>query len=56
VSGFERLKAFMKANADLPADAFADTFIEHLFNWSGKRPEKTLEDDLTLIVVDYQHG
>jgi len=56
IFGFERLKAFMKAHADLHADAFVDTFLEHLFNWSGKRPEKALEDDLTLIVVDYQHG
>ena len=46
----------MKAHAELPADEFADTFIEHLFNWSGKRTEKSLDDDLTLIVVDYQYG
>jgi serine phosphatase RsbU (regulator of sigma subunit) len=56
IFGFERLKAYLKEHADLPADEFADTFIEHLFNWSGKRTEKTLDDDLTLIVVDYQCG
>jgi serine phosphatase RsbU (regulator of sigma subunit) len=56
IFGFERLKAFMKAHAELPADEFADTFIEHLFNWSGKRTEKSLDDDLTLIVADYKHG
>jgi len=25
-----------------------------LFNWSGKPSEKALDDDLTLIVADYQ--
>jgi sigma-B regulation protein RsbU (phosphoserine phosphatase) len=56
IFGFERLKAFMKAHAELPADEFADTFIAHLVNWSGKRTEKSLDDDLTLIVADYKHG
>jgi len=34
---------------------FADVLIQHLFNWSDKRSEEALDDDLTLIVVDYQH-
>ena len=56
IFGFERLKAFMKTNAGRPADEFADAFIAHLFNWSGKRSEKALDDDLTLIVADYRYG
>ena len=56
IFGFERLKAFMKTHAGRPADEFADAFIAHLFNWSGKRSEKALDDDLTLIVVDYRYG
>jgi hypothetical protein len=39
----------------LPAGQFADTLIEQLFNWSGKPSGQALDDDLTLIVADYQH-
>ena len=56
IFGFERLKTFIKTHSGHPADDFADAFITHLFNWSGKRSEKALDDDLILIVVDYQHG
>ena len=33
----------------------ADALIRELFNWSGKPSEEALDDDLTLIVADYQH-
>jgi hypothetical protein len=56
IFGFERRKTFIKTHSGHPADDFADAFITHLFNWSGKRSEKALDDDLILIVVDYQHG
>ena len=56
IFGFERLKTFIKTHSGHPADDFADAFITHLFNGSGKRSEKALDDDLTLIVVDYQHA
>jgi len=55
IFGFDRLKNFIKTHASLPAGQFADVFIQHLFNWSDKRSEEALDDDLTLIVVDYQH-
>jgi serine phosphatase RsbU (regulator of sigma subunit) len=54
--GFERLKEFIMSNAQLPAGQFADTLIRQLFNWSGKPSEEALDDDLTLIVADYQHA
>jgi sigma-B regulation protein RsbU (phosphoserine phosphatase) len=55
IFGFDRLKNFIKTHASLPAGQFADVLIQHLFNWSDKRSEEALDDDLTLIVVDYQH-
>lgn len=55
IFGFDRLKNFIKAHAHLPAGQFADVLIQHLFNWSGKRSEEALDDDLTLIVADYKH-
>jgi sigma-B regulation protein RsbU (phosphoserine phosphatase) len=54
--GFSRLKDFIASNARLPADQFADALIRQLFNWSGKPSEEALDDDLTLIVADYQHA
>lgn len=54
--GFERLKAFIMSHAQLPAGPFADALIRELFNWSGKPSEEALDDDLTLIVADYQHA
>ena len=54
--GFERLKEFIVSNAQLPAGQFADALIRQIFNWSGKPSEEALNDDLTLIVADYQHA
>jgi serine phosphatase RsbU (regulator of sigma subunit) len=53
--GFDRLKEFIMSHAQLPAGEFADALIRELFNWSGKPSEEALDDDLTLIVADYQH-
>jgi len=53
--GFERLKDFIMSHAQLPAGQFADALIRQLFSWSGKPSEEALDDDLTLIVADYQH-
>jgi sigma-B regulation protein RsbU (phosphoserine phosphatase) len=54
--GLERLKEFIMSHAQLPADQFADALIRRVFNWSGKPSEEALDDDLTLIVADYQHA
>jgi hypothetical protein len=34
--------------------AFADTLIQDLFGFSGKSAEASLDDDLTLVVVDVE--
>jgi sigma-B regulation protein RsbU (phosphoserine phosphatase) len=54
--GFERLKEFIVSHAKLPAGQFADALIQQIFKWSGKPSEDSLDDDLTLIVADYQHA
>ena len=53
--GFKRFKEFIMSHGELPAGQFADALIRQLFSWSGKPSEKALDDDLTLVVVDYQH-
>ena len=53
--GFDRLKEFIVSHAQRPAVPFADALFRELFNWSGKLSEEALDDDLTLIVADYQH-
>lgn len=54
--GLDRLKDFIVSHAQLPAGQFADALIRQLFNWTGKPSEEALDDDLTLIVADYQYG
>jgi sigma-B regulation protein RsbU (phosphoserine phosphatase) len=53
--GVERFKEFIKSHSQLPAGQFADELIRQIISWSGKPSEEALDDDLTLIVVDYQH-
>ena len=53
--GFKRFKEFIMSHAQLPAGQFADALIRQIFSWSGKPSEEALDDDLTLIVADYQH-
>ena len=54
--GLERLKEFIMSHAQLPAGPFADALIRRVFKWSGKPSEEALDDDLTLVVADYQHA
>ena len=53
--GLDRFKKFIRSQSALPAGQFADALIRQLFKWTGKRTEDALDDDLTLIVADYQH-
>jgi len=45
-------KTFIEAHAHLCAEDFADKLLRHLGEWSGKPSGESLDDDLTLIVVD----
>ncbi len=48
----ERLIAFLKERNFEPAGQVADKLIDHLSRWSGKSRQASLDDDLTLVVVD----
>jgi sigma-B regulation protein RsbU (phosphoserine phosphatase) len=52
--GEERLKRFLEAQEHRSPGRCADALLERLFQWSGKRAGETLDDDLTLIVVDIE--
>jgi serine phosphatase RsbU (regulator of sigma subunit) len=50
------LKDFITSHASLPVGQFADELIQRVFKWSGKSSEKTLDDDLTLVVADFENS
>jgi sigma-B regulation protein RsbU (phosphoserine phosphatase) len=50
--GDERLQEFFKTNSDTPVREFADKLIDSLYAWSGKSIADSLDDDLTVLVVD----
>ena len=54
--GFKRFKEIIMSHAHFPAGQFADELIQQIIRWSGKPSEEALDDDLTLIVADYQHA
>lgn len=45
-------KDFIETHAHLSAENFADTLLQHINQWSGKSTGESLDDDLTLIVID----
>lgn len=53
IFGWDRLKAFVEFNSSLSVTQFADNLIETLYSWSGKSAQATLDDDLTLVVIDF---
>lgn len=50
--GQDRLEALIKDCSSDSADRAADQFIEHLSKWSGRSHGTSLDDDLTLIILD----
>ena len=50
--GEDRLKEFIKTNSNLSAAEFSDKLIQKLYTWSGKSSKDSLDDDVTLLVVD----
>jgi sigma-B regulation protein RsbU (phosphoserine phosphatase) len=53
--GKDQFKEFITSHASLPVGHFTDVFIQHISSWSGKHSEDTLDDDLTLIVADFEN-
>ena len=52
--GWERFKEFIRTNASLSVNQFADKLIQDLSKYTGKGAEASLDDDLTLVVVDVE--
>ncbi len=50
--GDDRLEEYIQAQSNKSADRTAGEFVERLFKWSGRSHERSLDDDLTLIIVE----
>src|SRR6202050_2874118 len=54
--GKRRCKEFLQSHAKLAAPAFADTLLANIAAFSGQNPTRPPEDDITLLVLDFQSG
>jgi len=52
--GADLLKGFLKSNHQLTAATFADSLLEELTGWSEHPKRDGQEDDITLLVIDFQ--
>jgi len=52
--GEGRVEGLLGVLASEPAERAADRLIEELYAWSGKSQSTSFDDDLTLIIVDFQ--
>jgi len=55
IFGWDRFKAFIQSKSGLDADQFSDRLLDDISNWAGKRSKGSLDDDLTLLVVDFEN-
>jgi phosphoserine phosphatase RsbU/P len=49
-----RCKEFLKTQSDIPAARFADTLLDRVAGFSGYNSVRAQEDDITLLVLDFQ--
>ena len=54
IYGAERLKEFILANRALAADRFCDNLLDTIAKWSQKGLNGSLDDDLTLLIIDFK--
>lgn len=54
--GPELLKVFLESKHNLKADEFADSLLDELTGWSENRKGDGQEDDITLLVIDFQNS
>jgi serine phosphatase RsbU (regulator of sigma subunit) len=52
--GLPRCKQFLASHSRLPAAALGDELLSEIARWSARSAGRAQEDDMTLIVVDYQ--
>jgi phosphoserine phosphatase RsbU/P len=54
--GRSRCKECLEAQRDSPAARFADTLIESIAGFAGHNSARGQEDDITLLVLDFQES
>jgi len=54
--GWDLFKEFITSHASQPVGQFADELIRHIAGWSGRDSEQMLDDDLTLVVADFENS
>jgi hypothetical protein len=54
--GWDLFKEFIASHASLSAGQFADELIQRVTGWSGKDSQETLDDDITLVVADFENS
>ncbi|MGC2280561.1 MAG: SpoIIE family protein phosphatase [Candidatus Acidiferrales bacterium] len=52
--GPDLFKLFLESNHNLKADNFADLMLDELTGWSNNRKGVGQEEDITLLVIDFQ--
>ena len=54
--GWDLFKEFVTSHASLSAGQFADDLIQRVTGWSGKDSQETLDDDITLVIADFENS
>ena len=54
--GWDLFKDFIASRASLPVGQFADDLIQRVTDWSGKKSQESLDDDLTLVIADFENS
>ena len=54
--GWDHFKDFITSHGSLSVGQFSDALIQRIFSWSGKHSEEALDDDLTLVVADFENS
>jgi phosphoserine phosphatase RsbU/P len=52
--GMTRCKEFLETRLDIPAARFANALFENIAGFSGHNATRAQEDDITLLVLDFQ--
>jgi serine phosphatase RsbU (regulator of sigma subunit) len=53
--GAARFMRFMEKNHALNAERFADTFLAEIATWTGRSDGESQQDDITLLLFDFEH-
>jgi serine phosphatase RsbU (regulator of sigma subunit) len=56
IFGWDHFKKFISSRASLPVGQFADDLIQQVTGWSGKNSQESLDDDLTLVIADFENS